>query len=137
MAMQTTPYLIDLPKIGETAIGYLSIIDFQSFLPFKPERIYWTYYTPESIVRGRHAHYTTEQVLIAVSGSILVNIEMKEKLFTFKLDKPDQGLYIPPLSWHTMQYSHSAVQVILASTSYNESDYIRDYSLYKSLIKGA
>lgn len=135
--MHNSPYIIELSKIGEPSIGYLSIVEFQSVLPFKPERIYWTYYTPESIVRGRHAHYKTQQVLIAVSGSILVNIETYQgKLFTYKLDKPSQGLFIPPLSWHTMQYSHSAVQLILASSLFDENDYIRDYDLFKSLKAG-
>jgi hypothetical protein len=129
-----TPYITDLPVIGESSIGYLSVVDFQSLLPFKPERIFWTYYTPESIVRGRHAHYKTEQMLIAVSGSILVNIETLEgELFTFKLEKPGAGLYIPPLAWHTMQYSHSAVQLIIASTRFHEEDYIRDYETFKLL----
>jgi hypothetical protein len=129
-----SPYITELPIIGDPAIGYLSVIDFQSFLPFKPERIYWTYYTPESIVRGRHAHYKTEQLLMAVSGSILVNIEtLKGELFTFKLEKPGLGLYIPSLAWHTMQYSHSAVQLIIASSHFEEKDYIRDYETFKVL----
>jgi len=129
-----TPYITDLPVIGEPSIGYLSVVDFHNLLPFKPERIYWTYYTPESIVRGRHAHYKTEQMLMAVSGSILVNIEtLKSELFTFKLDKPGMGLYIPPMAWHTMQYSHSAVQLIIASSHFDEEDYIRDYKTFKLL----
>jgi mannose-6-phosphate isomerase-like protein (cupin superfamily) len=134
--MQQKPYIIELPILGDTSIGYLSVVDFQDILPFKPDRIYWTYYTPESIVRGRHAHHKTEQILIAVSGIILVNIEtISGELFTFKLEKPNQGIYIPPMAWHTMQYSHSAVQLIIASTKFDEADYIRDYAVFASLKK--
>jgi mannose-6-phosphate isomerase-like protein (cupin superfamily) len=132
--MPTIPFIIELPMIGEPSIGYLSVVDFQSLLPFMPERVYWTYFTPESIVRGRHAHYKTEQVLVAVSGTIMVNIEsLNNNLLTFKLEKPNQGLYIPPLTWHTMQYSHSSVQLIIASSRFNEDDYIRDYKVFSSL----
>lgn len=130
------PYTIELPMLGDSSIGYLSIVDFKDMLPFEPLRIYWTYFTPESIVRGRHAHHKTEQILLAVSGIILVNIEtMDGELYTYKLDKPNMGVYIPPLTWHTMQYSHAAVQLIIASTSYDESDYIRDYTVFETLKK--
>jgi hypothetical protein len=134
--MQENPYTIELTKLGDPSIGYLSVVDFQEILPFEPARIYWTYYTPESIVRGRHAHHQTEQIIIAVSGNILVNIEtINGELFTFKLDKPNLGVYIPPQAWHTMQYSHSAVQLIIASTKFDEADYIRDYADFEKLKK--
>lgn len=130
------PYTLELPMLGDSSIGYLSIVDFKDMLPFEPLRIYWTYFTPESIVRGRHAHHKTEQILLAVSGIILVNIETIDgELYTYKLDKPNMGVYIPPLTWHTMQYSHAAVQLIIASTSYDESDYIRDYTVFETIKK--
>jgi hypothetical protein len=44
-------------------------------------------------------------------------------------------VYIPPLAWHTMQYSHSAVQLIIASTKFDEVDYIRDYVDFETLKK--
>lgn len=134
--MWQKPYTLELPMLGDSSIGYLSIVDFKDMLPFEPLRIYWTYFTPESIVRGRHAHHKTEQILLAVSGIILVNIEtMDGELYTYKLDKPNMGVYLPPLTWHTMQYSHAAVQLIIASTSYDESDYIRDYTVFETLKK--
>lgn len=74
----------------------------------------------------------TEQVLIAVAGRILVNTELPDgTLETFVLEKPNIGIYIPPNSWHTMQYSHTAVQMVLASTFYDENDYIRDQNQFK------
>jgi dTDP-4-dehydrorhamnose 3,5-epimerase-like enzyme len=132
--MRKKPYIIEFPMMGDPSIGYLSVAQFQNLLPFQPKRVYWTYYTPESIVRGRHAHHQTEQLLVAVSGTILVNIEtIGGELFTYKLDRPDRGIYIPELAWHTMQYSHSAVQLIMASSSYDEKDYIRDYEAFNLL----
>jgi dTDP-4-dehydrorhamnose 3,5-epimerase-like enzyme len=124
------PHLIQLPKLGESAIGYITVTDSLS-IPFQVKRAFWTYYTPESIVRGRHAHYETEQFLIAVSGKIIVTTETAEKnIQTFVLSEPSVGLYIPPNVWHTMQYSHSAVQLVLASTDYIAEDYIRDYEQF-------
>ena len=98
------------------------------------KRVFWAYYTPDSVLRGRHAHHVTEMILIAAAGRIIVTAEMHEqKPEVFILEKPNQGLYIPKLCWHTMQYSHNAVQIIIASTIYEESDYIRDYEQFKSI----
>ncbi|TYZ07045.1 WxcM-like domain-containing protein [Hymenobacter lutimineralis] len=126
------PYLIEFPKLGAPGIGYISVTEQQTHLPFAIERIFWTYYTPESIVRGRHAHHRTEQVLVAVAGRIVVTTEMPDgQIHTFRLEDPHTGLYIPPNAWHTMQYSHNAVQLVFASQAYEEADYIRQYEEFK------
>ena len=110
------PYLIQFPKLGDSGIGYISVVEQTDPLPFAVQRIFWTYYTPESIVRGRHAHHLTEQVLIAASGRIIITTEHADgTIQTFRLEDPNVGLYVPPHVWHTMQYSHSAVQLVLAS----------------------
>ncbi|MFY0604273.1 MAG: FdtA/QdtA family cupin domain-containing protein [Flavobacteriaceae bacterium] len=126
--MLNKPHLINFNQIGEPSIGYISVAEAENNIPFKIERVFWTYFTPHNIVRGHHAHYITEQVLIAVSGMISVYIvERSGKKSKFMLDNPNMGLYLPPNVWHTMEYSHDAVQMVLASTKYNESDYIRSF----------
>ncbi|MES2559965.1 MAG: FdtA/QdtA family cupin domain-containing protein [Bacteroidota bacterium] len=133
MSKYPKPHVIDFAKLGESGIGYISVAQ-NNKLPFEIKRIFWTYYTPESIVRGRHAHHQTEQILIAVTGRIVVNTESATgELQSFILDSPNQAVYIPPDVWHTMQYSHTAIQVILASTEYDEKDYIRDYDNFKKI----
>ncbi|MCU0416409.1 MAG: FdtA/QdtA family cupin domain-containing protein [Cytophagaceae bacterium] len=126
------PHLITFPKLGESSIGYISVTEAESQVPFTINRVFWTYYTPESIVRGRHAHYQTEQVLVAVTGRIIITTEEPDgTIQVFNLESPNEGVYIPPNCWHTMQYSHTAVQLVFASTKYNESDYIRSYDDFK------
>ena len=130
------PYIIHFAQHGDTDIGYISVAETLGTMPFEVKRIFWTYATPESIVRGRHAHHTTEQVLVAVAGRIVVLTELPTgELQTFVLDQPNLGLYIPPTCWHTMQYSQSAVQVVLASTNYNEEDYISSYNDFRALYR--
>jgi len=125
--MNHKPYLIQFPKIGSPELGYISVAEVQKNIPFDIKRTFWTYYTPHHISRGRHAHYLTQQVLIAVNGIIKVTTETNGKQEEFLLDNPHIGVYIPPNSWHTMEYSHNAVQLVFASTLYEEADYIRDY----------
>ncbi|MES2799100.1 MAG: FdtA/QdtA family cupin domain-containing protein [Bacteroidota bacterium] len=127
------PYIIDFPKIGNSAQGYISLSE-KELLPIEVKRIYWTYFTPEEIKRGHHAHYHLEQVLFAVAGTVQIKIEtITGKIFDFNLDRPNIGVYIPKLSWRTMQYSHNAVQICLANKEYDEADYIRDYEEFKTL----
>jgi dTDP-4-dehydrorhamnose 3,5-epimerase-like enzyme len=112
-------------------IGYISIVQAQEQIPFSIERVFWAYYTPDSVLRGRHAHHETEMVLIAAGGRIVVTTEMpRSQPEVFVLEKPNVGIYLPKMCWHTMQYSHNAVQIVLASTVYNESDYIRDHNIF-------
>ena len=128
------PGLISFPKIGESALGFISVMESGVHLPFKTERVFWTYYTPESVVRGRHAHHNTNQVLVAVSGRIIVTTEeLDGTINTYILDHPQTGVYIPRYVWHTMQYSHSAVQLVFASMKYDEKDYIRSYDDFKQI----
>jgi dTDP-4-dehydrorhamnose 3,5-epimerase-like enzyme len=129
----TSPHIIDFGKLGESSIGYLSIAENKN-LPFKVERIFWTYYTPESIVRGRHAHHKTEQILVALTGRIIVTTDDgKGNINTFVLDEPDKGVYLPPNVWHTMQYSHTAIQMVFASQPYDAADYIREYEEFLAI----
>jgi len=131
---KTTPYILNFPAIGESAIGFISIAENQKHIPFDIKRTFWTYFTPQSVTRGFHAHHDTEMVLVALTGKIVVYTEMpngdKE---TFVLDQPTQGLYLPRLCWHTMQYSHTAIQLVLASTEYNAADYVRNYDDFLQL----
>lgn len=130
------PYLIEFPKLGDSTTGFISVMEQLHPIPFEVKRTFWTYYTPESIVRGRHAHYLTEQVLVAVAGRIIVTTEMPDgTVSVHRLEDPYVGLYVPPHTWHTMQYSHSAVQLVFASQPYNEQDYIREYSQFREVWK--
>ena len=131
--MHTKPYIMEFPKIGNSQLGYISVAE-NINLPFDVKRIYWTYYTPESIERGGHAHYELQQILLAVSGKIIVTVEMpKESKEEFILENPNQGLYIPKRAWRTMKYTHNAVQICIASMVYEEDDYIRDYDIFKAI----
>jgi hypothetical protein len=135
MTDKTKPYLINFPKIGESSLGYISLTE-KDNLPFVPKRIYWTYYTPEDVVRGNHSHYELEQILVAVAGKVTVTIITIEGTeYEFILDSPDKGVFIPKLCWRVLKYSHNAVQMCIASLEYSESDYIRSYEEFKKLIK--
>jgi len=128
-----TPKLINFSKIGEPALGYISVAEFEKDIPFEIKRVFWTYDTPSQVTRGRHAHRYTEQVLIAVSGIIKLKVEHQGKIYRFDLSLPNQGVYLPTLSWVEMDYSEGAVQMVFASDIYDSEDYIYDKSVFDKL----
>ena len=127
------PFLIHFPKIGNSIQGYISVAE-NSNLPFEVKRVYWTYFTPESVQRGGHAHHDLEQILVAVAGKIIVTTQMPgEQEQRFILETANQGIFLPKYCWHIMEFSHNAVQMCIANMAYEESDYIRDYNDFKKL----
>ena len=122
------PRKIEFPKIGNPTTGYISVAEKKNLL-FIPKRIYWTYFTPEMVERGAHAHIELEQLIVAVSGTIeftLINKQNEREIFI--LDNPDKGLYIPNGYWREIKFSHNAVLLCMASEKYDEKDYIRDFN---------
>jgi dTDP-4-dehydrorhamnose 3,5-epimerase-like enzyme len=129
MTTSLKPYLMEYPKIGSPSLGYISVAEVQEDFPFDIKRVYWTYYTPNEITRGGHAHKKLEQIIFAVSGSIIFDVEdYNGSKYKFELDKPHLGLYLPPFTWREIKFSHNAVLLCLASDLFDESDYIRNYN---------
>ena len=50
---------------------------------------------------------------------------------TVMLNQPFRGLHIPPGIWASeVNFSSGAICLVMASHTYDESDYIRDYDLF-------
>ncbi|HAY3535546.1 sugar 3,4-ketoisomerase [Elizabethkingia anophelis] len=130
------PQIITFDKIGSSELGYITIAEAQKNIPFDIKRVYWTYYTPQDVIRGGHAHKNLQQVIFAVSGTITFNTEDKNgNKEQFILDHPAKGLYIPNLIWRDIHFTHNAVLLCLASEYYGEEDYFRDYQEFKNINK--
>ena len=72
-----------------------------------------------------------------MSGSLKVKCFDGEKEEVYKLNKPDEALYIGPYIWRTsFEHSTDAVLLVLSSLEYNEEDYIRDYEEFRGVING-
>ncbi len=126
--MRTNPHIIEFEKIGDSSLGYISVAEVKDQIPFDIKRVYWTYYTPDEVQRGFHAHKELNQVIIAVSGIIKIKlIDQEKNEQEFILDKPSKGLLISELYWREISFSHNAVLLCLASEVFKESDYIRDF----------
>lgn len=130
------PHLIDFGQRGEAATGWLSVVEAGDpvALPFAVARVYWIYDVPAGAMRGQHAHHRTDQVLVAMTGTITVETELPDgSRAAFELTTPGQGLFVPAHAWRTVLYSAGATQLVLASAPYDETDYIRDYAEFRAL----
>lgn len=124
--------LIDIPKVHDER-GSLAVIE-KEVLPFNIKRVYYLYDVPSDSYRGGHAHKDQESVIIALSGSFEVIIDDGNSRKRIMLNKPTQGLYIPTHIWREIDnFSSGAVCLVLASTHYNENEYVRDYDAFCKL----
>lgn len=122
------PKIINFELIHSNS-GSLSVASINKQIPFSPKRIFFIYgIENENIIRGKHAHKKCHQLLIASSGSILINYENSEIKNTVILDNPNKGLYLPPLTWSEQTaYAFNSTLTVIASEEYDEFDYIRNY----------
>ncbi|MFN8356524.1 MAG: FdtA/QdtA family cupin domain-containing protein [Spirosomataceae bacterium] len=134
MTSTDKPSLMYFNSIGSAHLGFITVTEPGLNMPFEIKRVYWTYYTPQNVQRGGHAHFDLHQLIFAVSGKITFYTEtLAGQKDTFVLEEPNVGLYIPNLVWRDITFSHSAVLLCLASDIYKSSDYIRSYEQFQSL----
>ena len=119
--------IVQLPRI-EDARGNLSFIEGNLHIPFPIQRVYWVYDVPGGAARDGHAYRTLEEFIIAASGSFDVAIDDGRHEQVVQLNRSYVGIYIPPGVWRTLEnFSSNSVALILASQTYSEGDYVRDY----------
>ena len=125
--------IVKLQKITDPR-GNLTVVQRGNSLPFDLKRAYWIYDVPAGEERGGHSHLAMHQLLVAVSGSFNVNVCDGDNWRTFTLNRPFEGLLIPPGLWRTLDnFASGSVCLSLVSTDYDESDYIRDFEEFKRL----
>lgn len=127
--------IIDLPKILDPR-GNLSFIEEHKHVPFKIVRSYWIYDVPGGVTRGGHAYRKNQEFIVALSGSFDVTIDDGKERKVFSLNRSYYGLYVPKGLWRQMgNFSTNSLALILASTLFDQADYIYDYEQFKELKK--
>lgn len=128
--------IIGLPLIPFRA-GNISPIENLKEIPFEAKRVFYLYDIPGGESRGAHAHIECWQFLIAASGSFQVLADDGIEQKTFFLNRPNQGLLVPPGIWASEHdFSSGAVCLVLASHTYQAEDYIRNYNDFISYRSG-
>ena len=100
-------------------------------IPFDIARIHFEHNMEEDTVRGNHGHYRTNQVLVAVEGSITIECYDGATRRSHVLDSSEKGLYVPAGIWTTNHHNKGSVMCELADQPYNLRDCIEDRSIFK------
>ena len=113
----------------------VTVLDFPHSAPFPVRRVYWLHDLDPAEVRGHHAHRKLEQLMVAVSGSIEIELDNGRERRLEVLDDATEALYVPPLIWRRIRARepHAAL-VVFASASFSEADYIRDYDKFVQVV---
>ena len=120
--------IISLQKMVDPR-GNLSIAEGMKDIPFNISRVYWTYDVPSGACRGGHAHKHCRVFMISVSCSFTVTLDNGRDKQSFLLNHPYQGLLVETDTWRTLDdFSSGAVCLVLAEDSFEENDYIREYT---------
>ena len=123
--------LIDIPTFTDER-GAISVMDKE--LPFEVKRVFWLHHIAEGKDRGAHALLDSEEIMVAVHGSFVVDLDDTVNKTSILLDNPNKGLMIRPGIWfRTHSYQDDGVSLILASEEYARNKYTYDYEEYKKL----
>ncbi|MGN0017448.1 MAG: sugar 3,4-ketoisomerase [Candidatus Gastranaerophilaceae bacterium] len=120
--------LIDMKIFGDSRGKLISLEGESDTIPFDIKRVYYIYDTAPEQDRGMHAHRELEQVIVAIDGAcqfVLDDGKTREKVW---LNTPEKALYIGKNMWREMKhFSYGCKLMVLASTHYDEKEYIRNY----------
>jgi len=133
MKMRGIAKIVEIPKILDER-GNLSFIEKGTGLDFDIRRVYWIYDVPGGEVRGGHAFRTQQEVIVALSGSFDVVLHDGQEERRFALNRSFHGLFVPSMYWRRMEnFSTNSVAMVIASTPYEDADYIRDFDEFIKL----
>jgi dTDP-4-dehydrorhamnose 3,5-epimerase-like enzyme len=123
--------LVDIPTFTDER-GAISVMDKE--LPFDVKRVFWLHHIKNGKARGAHALLDSEEIMIAIHGSFVVDLDDTVTKTSILLDDPSKGLVIRPGIWfRTHSYKCDGISLILASEEYARDKYTYDYEEYKRL----
>lgn len=127
--------LIKMNVFGDER-GKLVSLEGGKNIPFDIKRVYYIYDTLPEQDRGMHAHKELEQVIVAMDGACTFVLDDGKNREEVVLNRPDTGLYIGKNMWREMKnFSYGCKLMVLASTHYDENEYIRDYDEFLRNVK--
>ena len=113
----------------------LMIGEVNKHVPFPIRRFYTIDRCVSKLVRGQHAHKKTTQLIICLRGDFDLVLDDGEEKRTVHLTDSNQAVLIHPKVWHEMsELKEDTLILVLASSLYDESDYIRDYRTFLQFI---
>lgn len=115
--------------------GRLQVAEVGQHIPFPVKRIFWISGVSHGCVRGEHAHKNCHQFIIAISGSVKIELDDGQETKKYFLENGSEGLHITPKTWGTLfDFSENATVLVLASHNFDEADYLRNYQDFQKFL---
>jgi UDP-2-acetamido-3-amino-2,3-dideoxy-glucuronate N-acetyltransferase len=125
------PYFLSIGSSPDDR-GLLEFAEYPKHLPFEPKRVFVISQVPSHAVRGQHAHATTSQLLMCVSGSMTARFTSESNENAFDLNRASGWLLVPPMNFGELSnFSSDCVLVVLASERYDPDEYISDFEEFR------
>jgi len=125
--------IINLPRILD-ARGNLSVLQQMKEVPFNIQRVYWIYDVPGGEIRGSHAFKSTNEMIVALSGSYDVVLHDGNQEFRYQLNRSYYGLYVPKMIWRRLEnFSTNSLALVIADKAFAEDEYIRDFDAFTQI----
>ncbi|HUA52349.1 MAG TPA: FdtA/QdtA family cupin domain-containing protein [Candidatus Sulfotelmatobacter sp.] len=117
-----------LPADDRTVVAF----EAERAVPFPIRRVFTVHARRAGLVGGRHAHRVCQQLLVCLHGACEVTCAAElDQRRSFRLERPDQGLWIPATIWGEQRYlTDDTVLMVLCDQLYDADDYLRDPEAY-------
>jgi dTDP-4-dehydrorhamnose 3,5-epimerase-like enzyme len=129
-----------MPFRGMAAEDRLIVpIEAEKETPFPIRRVFTIKAGRKGLIGGRHAHRECSQLIIVLHGvcEVACIADNPDEVRTFRLDRPDQGVLVPPSIWAEQRYlTDEVVLMVLCDRGYEAADYIRDFDAFLAFRRG-
>ncbi len=125
-------------SVGGALVQFQPGSEMENALPFDIAKVLLMYDIVPGDVRGRHAHYKTEEIFTVLQGSCVVDLDngkgIKESV-CLTADLGDESskaaLLLYPHVWREVRdFAPNTTLLAVVSTKHDERDYIRDYESF-------
>ena len=86
-------------------------------------------------VRGKHAHITTQEIVVAVQGGCDIEVDDGKRKEIVRIEGWEKSVLLPPQVWRTLtNFAENTILLIIADHEYTEDDYIRNYAKFLEMV---
>ncbi len=126
---------IDVPGAADER-GSVNFLETGKGLDFQPKRLFWLHHIAPGQWRGRHGHRESHLVFVAAHGGCRLHLDDGEVRESVTLNDPARALHVAPWVWHELtDFAPHSTIMVLASTLYEEAEYLRDYEVFRREVK--
>jgi dTDP-4-dehydrorhamnose 3,5-epimerase-like enzyme len=116
--------------------GELGVLEFGSDFSFDVKRVFFLRDVSADVVRGAHSHQELNQLIICLSGSLIINLDCGEETQSIALSADNTCLYLDGKVWREMHdFSTGTILLVLCDREYRYDKVVRSYEEFLTNLK--